>query len=172
MAREGARPGKVVERRATGCHGQDSPGTGSGGQGGCCLRRTAQERGSCACGGGRNHSRDGEVVVGIASVDESAITGESAPVIRRAAATAAPSPAGRGSCRIGIIVRITTNPGETFLDKMIANGGGRQASEDAERNRLDILLAVLTLIFVLPRSPWFPFRFTASGRRGRDLPSA
>ena len=80
---------------------------------------------------------DGEVIEGVASVDESAITGESAPVIRESGGDRS---AVTGSTRVlsdWLVVRITANPGETFLDRMIAHGRRREAAEDAERNRAE-----------------------------------
>ena len=74
-------------------------------------------------------------IEGVASVDESAITGESAPVIREAAATAARSPAARACSPTGSSCASRADPGETFLDRMIAHGRGREAPEDAERDR-------------------------------------
>ena len=78
---------------------------------------------------------DGEIVEGVASVDESAITGESAPVIRESGGDRSAVTGGTRVLSDWLVVRITANPGETFLDRMIAHGRGRQAQEDAERDR-------------------------------------
>ena len=78
---------------------------------------------------------DGEVIEGVASVDESAITGESAPVIRESGGDRSAVTGGTRVLSDWLVVRITANPGETFLDRMIAHGRGRQAAEDAERDR-------------------------------------
>ncbi len=78
---------------------------------------------------------DGEVIEGIASVDESAITGESAPVIRESGGDRSGVTGGTRVLSDWLVVRVTANPGETFLDRMIAMVEGRQAPEDAQRNR-------------------------------------
>ena len=78
---------------------------------------------------------DGEVIEGVASVDESAITGESAPVIRESGGDRSAVTGGTRVLSDWLVVRVTANPGETFLDRMIAHGRGRQAAEDAERDR-------------------------------------
>ena len=78
---------------------------------------------------------DGEIVEGVASVDESAITGESAPVIRESGGDRSAVTGGTRVLSDWLVVRITANPGETFLDRMIAMVEGRQAPEDAERDR-------------------------------------
>ena len=75
---------------------------------------------------------DGEVIDGVASVDESAITGESAPVIREAGGDRSAVTGGTKVLSDWIMVRITSNPGETFLDRMIALVEGATAAEDAE----------------------------------------
>ena len=78
---------------------------------------------------------DGEVIEGIASVDESAITGESAPVIRESGGDRSAVTGGTKVLSDRIVVRISVNPGESFLDRMIAPGRGRRAPEDAQRDR-------------------------------------
>ena len=78
---------------------------------------------------------DGEVIEGVASVDESAITGESAPVIRESGGDRSAVTGGTRVLSDWLVVRITANPGETFLDRMIAMVEGRQAAEDAQRDR-------------------------------------
>ncbi len=80
---------------------------------------------------------DGEVIEGVASVDESAITGESAPVIRESGGDFSSVTGGTRVLSDWLVVRITVNPGEAFLDRMIAMVEGAQAAEDAERNRAD-----------------------------------
>ena len=79
---------------------------------------------------------DGDVIEGAATVDESAITGESAPSSAKAAATAAPSPAAPASSSDQIKVRVSVNPGEGFLDRMIALVEGAHARRP-QRNRAD-----------------------------------
>ena len=78
---------------------------------------------------------DGEIIEGIASVDESAITGESAPVIRESGGDRSAVTGGTRVLSDQIIVRITSKPGETFLDRMIALVEGAVPPEDAERDR-------------------------------------
>ena len=80
---------------------------------------------------------DGEVIEGVASVDESAITGESAPVIRESGGDFSAVTGGTRVLSDWIVVRVTANPGETFVDRMIAMVEGRQAPEDAQRDRAD-----------------------------------
>ena len=80
---------------------------------------------------------DGEVIEGVASVDESAITGESAPVIRESGGDFSAVTGGTRVLSDWLVVRISVNPGETFLDRMIAHGGGRETPEDAQRDRPD-----------------------------------
>jgi K+-transporting ATPase ATPase B chain len=91
---------------------------------------------------------DGEVVEGVASVDESAITGESAPVIRESGGDRSAVTAGTRVLSDWIKVRITSNPGETFLDRMIALVEGAERQKTPNEIALAILLAVLTLVFL------------------------
>ena len=109
---------------------------------------------------------DGEVVEGVASVDESAITGESAPVIREAAAIARRSPAARRCCPTYLVIRITANPGETFLDRMIALVEGASRQKTPNEIALTILLSGLTIIFLFAVVTLQPFAIY-SWRRGR-----
>jgi K+-transporting ATPase ATPase B chain len=92
---------------------------------------------------------DGEVVEGVASVDESAITGESAPVIREAGGDRSAVTGGTRVLSDGIKVRITSNPGETFLDRMIQLVEGAERQKTPNEIALNILLAGLTIIFLL-----------------------
>jgi K+-transporting ATPase ATPase B chain len=92
---------------------------------------------------------DGEVIEGVASVDESAITGESAPVIREAGGDRSAVTGGTRVLSDRIKVRITSNPGETFLDRMIALVEGAERQKTPNEIALNILLAGLTLIFLL-----------------------
>jgi K+-transporting ATPase ATPase B chain len=91
---------------------------------------------------------DGEVIEGIASVDESAITGESAPVIREAGGDRSAVTGGTRVLSDRIVVRITTNPGESFLDRMIALVEGAKRQKTPNEIALNILLAGLTLVFL------------------------
>jgi K+-transporting ATPase ATPase B chain len=92
---------------------------------------------------------DGEVIEGVASVDESAITGESAPVIREAGGDRSAVTGGTRVLSDQIKVQITSNPGETFLDRMIALVEGAQRQKTPNEIALNILLAGLTIIFLL-----------------------
>jgi K+-transporting ATPase ATPase B chain len=92
---------------------------------------------------------DGEVIEGVASVDESAITGESAPVIREAGGDRSAVTGGTRCLSDQIKVRITSNPGETFLDRMIALVEGAERQKTPNEIALNILLAGLTIIFLL-----------------------
>jgi potassium-transporting ATPase ATP-binding subunit len=92
---------------------------------------------------------DGEVIEGVASVDESAITGESAPVIRESGGDRSSVTAGTRVLSDWIQVRITSEPGETFLDRMIALVEGTERRKTPNEIALTILLSVLTLVFLL-----------------------
>ena len=92
---------------------------------------------------------DGEVVEGVASVDESAITGESAPVIRESGGDRSAVTGGTRVLSDEIIVKITSNPGETFLDRMIKLVEGAERQKTPNEIALNILLAGLTIIFLL-----------------------
>ncbi|HUJ50603.1 MAG TPA: potassium-transporting ATPase subunit KdpB, partial [Bryobacteraceae bacterium] len=92
---------------------------------------------------------DGEVVEGIATVDESVITGESAPVIRESGGDRSAVTGGTRVLSDHIKIRITSNPGETFLDRMIALVEGAERQKTPNEIALNILIAGLTLIFLL-----------------------
>ncbi|HEY5860343.1 MAG TPA: potassium-transporting ATPase subunit KdpB, partial [Actinomycetota bacterium] len=92
---------------------------------------------------------DGEVVEGVASVDESAITGESAPVIRESGGDRSAVTGGTMVLSDRIVVEITSKPGETFIDRMIALVEGAQRQKTPNEIALNILLASLTIIFLL-----------------------
>jgi K+-transporting ATPase ATPase B chain len=100
---------------------------------------------------------DGEVIVGIASVDESAITGESAPVIRESGGDRSAVTGGTKVLSDRIVVRITSNPGETFIDRMIALVEGAQRQKTPNEIALSILLAGLTIIFLLATVTLLPY---------------
>ncbi|MFZ0481617.1 MAG: potassium-transporting ATPase subunit KdpB [Terriglobales bacterium] len=100
---------------------------------------------------------DGEVIEGVASVDESAITGESAPVIREAGGDRSAVTGGTRVLSDQIKVRITSNPGETFLDRMIALVEGAERQKTPNEIALNILLAGLTIIFLLAVITLQPF---------------
>jgi K+-transporting ATPase ATPase B chain len=92
---------------------------------------------------------DGDVIEGVASVDESAITGESAPVIRESGGDRSAVTGGTRVLSDWILVKITSNPGDTFLDRMIALVEGAVRQKTPNEIALNILLAVLTLVFLL-----------------------
>jgi K+-transporting ATPase ATPase B chain len=100
---------------------------------------------------------DGEVIEGIASVDESAITGESAPVIRESGGDRSSVTGGTRVLSDWLIVRVTANPGETFLDRMIALVEGSKRQKTPNEIALDILLAALTIIFLIVCVTLMPF---------------
>jgi K+-transporting ATPase ATPase B chain len=100
---------------------------------------------------------DGEIIEGVSSVDESAITGESAPVIRESGGDRSAVTGGTRVLSDWIVVRITSNPGETFLDRMIALVEGAERQKTPNEIALNILLAVLTLIFLLVVATLQPF---------------
>src|SRR6202012_4871755 len=92
---------------------------------------------------------DGDVVEGVASVDESAITGESAPVIRESGGDRSAVTGGTRVLSDRIVVKITSKPGETFIDRMIALVEGAKRQKTPNEIALNILLASLTIIFML-----------------------
>jgi potassium-transporting ATPase ATP-binding subunit len=100
---------------------------------------------------------DGEIIEGVASVDESAITGESAPVIREAGGDRSAVTGGTRVLSDQIKVKITSNPGETFLDRMIALVEGAERQKTPNEIALNILLAGLTIIFLLAVVTLQPF---------------
>ena len=109
---------------------------------------------------------DGEIVEGVASVDESAITGESAPVIRESGGDRSAVTAGTRVISDWIKVRVTSDPGHTFLDRMIALVEGAERQKTPNEIALNILLAVLTLVFLLVVVTLQPFAAYA----GTDIP--
>ena len=100
---------------------------------------------------------DGEVVEGVASVDESAITGESAPVIRESGGDFSSVTGGTRVLSDWLVIRSTVNPGETFLDRMIAMVEGAKRRKTPNEIALTILLIALTLIFLLATVTLLPF---------------
>jgi K+-transporting ATPase ATPase B chain len=100
---------------------------------------------------------DGEVVMGAASVDESAITGESAPVIRESGGDRSAVTGGTRVLSDWLVVRITSNPGESFLDRMIAMVEGASRRKTPNEIALTILLAKFTLIFLLACATLLPY---------------
>lgn len=100
---------------------------------------------------------DGEVIEGVASVDESAITGESAPVIRESGGDRSSVTGGTRVLSDWLIVRVTANPGETFLDRMIGLVEGAKRQKTPNEIALDILLAAMTIIFLIVCATLLPF---------------
>jgi potassium-transporting ATPase ATP-binding subunit len=110
---------------------------------------------------------DGEVIEGIASVDESAVTGESAPVIRESGGDRS---AVTGSTRVlsdWIVVRITANPGEGFIDRMIALIEGARRQKTPNEIALNILLAGFTILFLAVCATLLPYSVYSVGAAGR-----
>ncbi|MCB5178726.1 potassium-transporting ATPase subunit KdpB [Streptomyces antimicrobicus] len=104
---------------------------------------------------------DGDVVEGVASVDESAITGESAPVIRESGGDRSAVTGGTKVLSDRIVVRITTRPGETFIDRMIGLVEGASRQKTPNEIALNILLASLTVVFLLAVVTLKPFAIHA-----------
>jgi K+-transporting ATPase ATPase B chain len=100
---------------------------------------------------------DGEVVAGVASVDESAITGESAPVVRESGGDRSAVTGGTKVLSDWLVIRITADPGETFIDRMIALVEGASRQKTPNEIALTILLAGLTIVFVLAVATLRPF---------------
>ena len=118
------------------------------------------------CDAGEIIPGDGEVVEGIATVDESVITGESAPVIRESGGDRSAVTGGTKVLSDQIRIRITSNPGETFLDRMIALVEGAERQKTPNEIALNILIAGLTLIFlmaVITLQPFAQYSVTAAG---------
>jgi K+-transporting ATPase ATPase B chain len=108
---------------------------------------------------------DGEIIEGVASVDESSITGESAPVIREAGGDRSAVTGGTRVLSDQIKVRITSNPGETFIDRMIALVEGAERQKTPNEIALNILLAALTIIFLLAVVTLQPFAIYSNARQ-------
>ncbi|HEV7730539.1 MAG TPA: potassium-transporting ATPase subunit KdpB [Candidatus Binatia bacterium] len=113
---------------------------------------------------------DGEIVVGVASVDESAITGESAPVIREAGGDRSAVTGGTRVLSDWLVVRITADPGETFLDRMIGMVEGAKRQKTPNEIALNILLAGFTIIFLLATVTLLPFSIYAVNEAGKGTP--
>jgi K+-transporting ATPase ATPase B chain len=109
---------------------------------------------------------DGEIFEGIASVDESAITGESAPVIRESGGDRSAVTGGTKVLSDRLVVRVTQDPGHSFLDRMIALVEGAKRQKTPNEIALSILLAGLTIIFLLATVTLLPFAQYAAGDSG------
>jgi K+-transporting ATPase ATPase B chain len=115
---------------------------------------------------------DGEVVEGIATVDESVITGESAPVIRESGGDRSAVTGGTKVLSDQIKIRITSNPGETFLDRMIALVEGAERQKTPNEIALNILIAGMTLIFLLAVVTLQPFAvYSVNSAKAGTVPS-
>ncbi len=119
----------------------------------------------CLVAAGEVIPGDGEVVEGVAAVDESAITGESAPVIREAGGDRSSVTGGTRVLSDRIVVRITSKPGETFLDRMIALVEGARRQKTPNEVALNILLAGLTVVFLLAVVTLQPFAVYSGARQ-------
>jgi K+-transporting ATPase ATPase B chain len=113
---------------------------------------------------------DGEVIEGVASVDESAITGESAPVIRESGGDRSAVTGGTRVLSDWLVVRITANPGETFMDRMISMVEGAKRQKTPNEIALNILLAALTIIFLLATVTLQPFSLYSVKAAGQGAP--
>jgi K+-transporting ATPase ATPase B chain len=113
---------------------------------------------------------DGEVIEGVASVNESAITGESAPVIRESGGDRSAVTGGTVVLSDWILVRISANPGETFLDRMISMVEGAKRQKTPNEIALDILLAALTIVFLLATATLLPYSLFSVGAAGQGSP--
>ena len=113
---------------------------------------------------------DGEVVAGIASVDESAITGESAPVIRESGGDRSAVTGGTRVLSDWLVVRVSANPGEGFLDRMIALVEGAKRQKTPNEIALNILLAGFTLIFLVVCSTLLPYSLFSVQISGQGAP--
>ena len=129
--------------------------------------------GDCVvCDAGDLIPGDGEVVEGIATVDESVITGESAPVIRESGGDRSAVTGGTRVLSDHIKIKITSNPGETFLDRMIALVEGAERQKTPNEIALNILIAGLTLIFLLAVVTLQPYAaFSVSQANAGTVPS-
>ncbi len=113
---------------------------------------------------------DGDVIEGVASVDESAITGESAPVIREAGGDFSAVTGGTRALSDWLVIRITVNPGETFLDRMIAMVEGAKRQKTPNEIALTILLVGMTLIFLLATATLLPYSLFSVAAAGSGRP--
>jgi K+-transporting ATPase ATPase B chain len=113
---------------------------------------------------------DGEIVIGVASVDESAITGESAPVIREAGGDRSAVTGGTRVLSDWLVIKVTSDPGETFLDRMIAMVEGAKRQKTPNEIALNILLAGFSIIFLLATVTLLPFSIYSVREVGQGTP--
>src|ERR1700712_3485302 len=116
---------------------------------------------------------DGEVIEGVASVDESAITGESAPVIRESGGDFSSVTGGTRVLSDWLVVRITVNPGESFVDRMIAMVEGAKRQKTPNEIALTILLVALSLVLLFATATLLPFSmFSVSAAHALGMPGS
>jgi K+-transporting ATPase ATPase B chain len=115
---------------------------------------------------------DGEVIEGVASVNESAITGESAPVIRESGGDRSAVTGGTVVLSDWLVVRVSANPGDSFLDRMIAMVEGAKRQKTPNEIALDILLAALTIIFLLATATLLPYSMFSVKAAGQGQPAS
>src|SRR5947209_205598 len=113
---------------------------------------------------------DGEVIDGVASVNEAAVTGESAPVIRESGGDRSSVTGGTQVLSDWLVIRITANPGETFLDRMISLVEGARRQKTPNEIALSILLAGLTLVFLMATVTLLPFSIYSVKAAGAGVP--
>jgi len=113
---------------------------------------------------------DGTVVEGVASVNEAAITGESAPVIRESGGDRSSVTGGTQVLSDWLIVEVTADPGEAFLDRMISLVEGAKRQKTPNEIALDILLAAMTIVFLLATATLLPFSLYSVGAAGQGTP--
>jgi len=113
---------------------------------------------------------DGEIVVGIASVDESAVTGESAPVVREAGGDRSAVTGGTRLLSDWVIVRVSAGPGEGFLDRMISLVEGAKRQKTPNEIALNILLAGFTIIFLIVCTTLLPYSLYSVNAAGQGTP--
>ena len=113
---------------------------------------------------------DGEVIEGVASVDESAITGESAPVIRESGGDFSSVTGGTRVLSDWLVVRVSVNPGETFLDRMISMVEGAKRQKTPNEIALTILLVALTIVFLVVTVTLLPFSLFSVAAAGSGTP--
>ncbi|GAA1505681.1 potassium-transporting ATPase subunit KdpB [Streptomyces albidochromogenes] len=150
----------TVARRITGTHEERVPGT------------ELRVGDLVVCEAGDTVPGDGDVVEGVASVDESAITGESAPVIRESGGDRSAVTGGTKILSDRVVVRITTKPGETFIDRMISLVEGAARQKTPNEIALNILLASLTVVFLLAVVTLQPFATYAGARQSTTVLAA
>src|SRR5687768_7578426 len=113
---------------------------------------------------------DGTVIQGVASVNESAITGESAPVIRESGGDRSSVTGGTQVLSDWLVVEVNANPGEAFLDRMISLVEGAKRQKTPNEIALDILLAAMTIIFLLATATLLPYSMFAVQSAGQGAP--